>query len=157
MVFFTRFLANLGIWRDYSPYKDAHDDVYAECMFFIWEVHWKKENMCIGLHAFSLHTALLCLSNKCEQQRWFYLWVRSGSWHPSVFLIRQGLPCGFLPSVVVTLLGYWLYRISDPNEKVCPNDRNYFTSTCVCCTEFASSNLHFASKSIYIEMSNSCW
>lgn len=44
-------------------------------------------------HAFIVHTALLCLSNK--QQELLCLWVRSGCWHPSVFLIWQGLPCGF--------------------------------------------------------------
>lgn len=127
LCFFTKLLTNLRIWERYSPYKDAHEGVYAECMFFIWEVHWRKESMCIGPHCFQfVHSPAVSVQQVLAAEMTLSLgqvWLFA----PVCLLIWQGLPCVFPP------ISSWFYWSSDANEKVCPNHRNYFTSTCCVC------------------------
>lgn len=140
---FTKFLTNLRIWEGYSPYKDAHDSVYAECMFLIWQVHWKNES--IGPHCFQFAHSPAVSVQQVLQQRWLY-----GSDLVVCTLLSSDLAGTSLcvpPSVVGST------EILTPMRKFVQITGTILLQLVV----FAFSNLNFASKSIYIEMSNSCW
>lgn len=123
--FFTKFLTSLRIWEGYPPYRDAHDNIYAENACSSSERYTGKRKAC------ALTLMLLVCTQPCyvcpTSSRHDFI---CGSDLVVGALIWQGLPCGFPPSMVMTLLGCWLYWNSDPDD---------FTSA-------LPSNLNFASK-----------
>lgn len=132
-VFFTRFLTSLRIWEGYSTYKDAQD--YAENACSSSERYTGKKKGCVLALMLSVCTQHHYVCPTSASSRDYFIFGSDRVLAPVCLPDSAGASLWVPPISGDDASGIWLYWISDPDEKVCPNHRNYFTLTCCVCVQ----------------------
>lgn len=116
--FFTRFLTNLIIREWCRSYKDSGDDVSAENACFSSESYTGKRtggNKCgTSYFQFCMQSCCACPTSASSRNSFIFGWdlVPATSFHSS---FGRNFPVGSPGLLVMTLLGYWLLGISEPD------------------------------------------